>query len=48
MEKCIGLLKSTAFGHTIGSSIAHRCVESNGKITKSWLCLDYWRSSPDS
>lgn len=36
-EKCVGIVRSTAFGHTIGKSIAYGYVENDTKITNKWL-----------
>uniref|UniRef100_A0A7S2WI35 Sarcosine dehydrogenase n=1 Tax=Mucochytrium quahogii TaxID=96639 RepID=A0A7S2WI35_9STRA len=43
--KCVGLVRSTAFGHTINKTIAYGYVErdpAEGKITKKWLEAGTW------
>lgn len=43
--ECVGYVRSTAFGHTIGSSIAYGyvdCPRSEAKITNKWLEAGEW------
>ena len=44
--KCVGLIKSTAFGHTIGKTIAYGYVDAEkagtNKITNKWLEKGDW------
>ncbi|CAE8692195.1 unnamed protein product [Polarella glacialis] len=44
--ECIGYVRSTAFGHTIGRSIAYGyvdCPKSETKITNAWLEAGKWQ-----
>jgi sarcosine dehydrogenase len=44
--QCIGYVRSTAYGHTIGRSIAYGyvdCPESEQKITNKWLEQGVWQ-----
>ena len=45
--KCVGLIKSTAFGHTIGKTIAYGYVDAEKagakKITNKWLEAGEWQ-----
>jgi len=43
---CIGYVRSTAYGHTLGRSIAYGyvdCPESEAKITNAWLQAGQWQ-----
>ena len=42
---CIGYVRSSAFGHTVGTSVAYGyvdCPESEKKITNKWLKAGEW------
>lgn len=44
--QCVGYVRSTAYGHTIGKSIAYGyvdCPESEAKITNKWLEAGDWQ-----
>jgi glycine cleavage system aminomethyltransferase T len=44
--KCLGLVKSTAYGHTIGKTIAYGYVDATiadiPKVTNKWLKEGKW------
>lgn len=45
-DVCVGLVRSTAYGHTIGKTIAYGYVDASGfeveKITNDWLKAGTW------
>mmetsp|Transcript_2604 Transcript_2604/g.6064 ORF Transcript_2604/g.6064 Transcript_2604/m.6064 type:complete len:923 (+) Transcript_2604:116-2884(+) len=44
--ECVGLIRSTAYGHTLGRSIAYGYVRrdvADGKVTKKWLDEGSWQ-----
>lgn len=44
--ECVGYVRSTAYGHTIGRAIAYGyvdCAESEAKITNKWLETGQWQ-----
>ncbi|CAK0816183.1 unnamed protein product, partial [Prorocentrum cordatum] len=44
--RCVGYVRSTAFGHTVGRSIAYGyvdCPETEAKITNKWLEAGVWQ-----
>jgi len=44
--RCVGYVRSTAFGHTVGRTIAYGyvdCPETEAKITNKWLEAGAWQ-----
>jgi sarcosine dehydrogenase len=44
-DECVGFVRSTAFGHTLGKSIAYgyvECPEGKKKLTNKWLKGEEW------
>jgi sarcosine dehydrogenase len=39
---CIGYVRSQAYGHTLGATVAYGYVERDAKITKKWLEAGAW------